>query len=219
MNKQLRKTFLLMNQELSILCDECLDDVAFLLAYSFACKARKDDEEEVEEIFDSFSNLQDVISPLIQSAVPHSESLRISLRNSGLFSEELIDGIDTVLTYKNELSLTSQMIIPYSKEDLPEILDEAYRKILFIMRTRFIIKDIADGIEEYGVEAYEVTPQDRFDPIPSPLDDIDSMPFDEVRKQMFHLLSFAVNDFEDEIENQKSLTALCVAFEKYKGEN
>ncbi len=219
MNKQLRKTFLLMNQELSILCDECLDDVAFLIAYSFACKARKDDEEEVEEIFDSFSNLQDVISPLIQSAVPHSESLRISLRNSGLFSEELIDDIDTVLTYKNELSLTSQMIIPYSKEDLPEILDEAYRKILFIMRTRFIIKDIADGIEEYGVEAYEVTPQDRFDPIPSPLDDIDSMSFDEVRKQMFHLLSFAVNDFEDEIENQKSLTALCVAFEKYKGEN
>lgn len=208
-----------MNQELSILCDNCLDDVAFLMAYTFAYQAKKEEEEEDDELFDVFSKLQCVLTPLIQSAVPHSEALRVSLRSSDIFTEEFIDDIYTIITYKDELNRTSLMTIPNSKEDIPEILDEAYRKILFIMRTRFIIKDIEDGIEEYGVDAYLVHPEDRFKPTESPLEDIDSMPFSKVKKQMFHLLSFAVNDYEDEIDNQKSLTALCVAFEKYKGEN
>ncbi len=218
MNKQLRKTFLLANQELSILSDNCLDDVAFLLGYGFAFR-KEDSYNSDDELFDAISSIQSVLSPLIQSALPHSESLRTSLRNSDIISEELIDDIDQVLTYKEECSKAPSLLIPESKEDVPEILDELYRKILFIMRTRFIIKDIEDGIEEYGLDAYLVHPEDRFLPIESPWDDIDSMPFDEVRKQMFHLLSFSVNDFEDEIDNQKSLTALCVTFEKIKGEN
>ena len=218
MNKQLRKTFLLANQELSILCDSCLDDIAFLLGYRFAFE-NKENYDDDDKLFDAVSSVQSVISPLIQSSVPHSESLQISLRSSDIIPEELIDDIDQVLTYKEESNRTSSIFLPESKDDIPELLDEMYRKILFILRTRFIIKDIEDGIEEYGLDAYLVHPEDRFQPMESPYDDIDTMPFDEVRKQMFHLLSFAVNDFEDEIDNQKSLTALCVAIEKIKGEN
>ncbi len=218
MNKQLRKTFLLANQELSILCENCLDDIAFLISYSSVFQIKESYDSDDEQ-FNAISSIHDVVSPLITSAVPHSEPFRIALRNSGVIEEQLLDDIDQILTYKEECSRSSSLLLPETDDDVIELRDEFFRKVLFIMRARFIIKDIEDGIEEYGVEAYQVHVEDRFNPLPSPLDDIDSLPIDIVKSQMFHLLSFSVNDFEDEIDNQKSLTALCIAFEKYKGEN
>lgn len=218
MNKQLRKTFLLANQELSILCENCLDDIAFLISYSSVFQIKESYDSDDEQ-FNAISSIHDVVSPLITSAVPHSEPFRIALRNSGVIEEQLLDDIDQILTYKEECSRSSSLLLPETEDDVIELRDEFFRKVLFIMRTRFIIKDIEDGIEEYGAEAYQVHVEDRFNPLPSPLDDIDSLPIDIVKSQMFHLLSFSVNDFEDEIDNQKSLTALCIAFEKYKGEN
>ena len=113
---------------------------------------------------------------------------------------------------------SSSLFNPYT-EDLDYQKAELYRRLLRTLRLRFILKDIQDGIEEYGLEPYKVESSDQINPLRLPFIDSDTIDIDSVKEEVMHLLSYVIQDTEDDIDNLKNLSALCVSFDKIKGEN
>ena len=218
MKNQLRKMCLLIDQELSILYENCLNDVALTMAYGLAFEVKdslKDDDELYQHIF----SIQHVLSPFLLSAKPYSNDLNFAMENAFVFYPALEEEINRVASYKNDSYLfSSSLFNPYT-EDLDYQKAELYRRLLRTLRLRFILKDIQDGIEEYGLEPYKVESSDQINPLRLPFIDSDTMDIDSVKEEVMHLLSYGIQDTEDDIDNLKNLSALCVSFDKIKGEN
>lgn len=219
MKKPLRQTCLLINQELSILYDACIEDTSFTIASAFAFK-KKAEYDDDDELFEVIYSYQDVLSPLFHATIANPSFLLTALQNTNIFEEGLIEEISELFSMKEESdSFTSSPFNPYGEEDIKIIYDEFYRHLLKALRLRFILKDIVEGMMEYGLESYQLTEQEKLHPLPLPLEDVDTMDLEKVKKEVNALLLEPVHDYEDEMDNQKGLAALCVLLEKYKGEN
>ena len=218
MKNQFRKTCLLLSQELSILYENCLNDVSLTIAYSLAFQF-KDHYEDEDELYNNVTSIHAVLSPLISTMVPYSSAFSDAIENSNVIDLALEEEINTVLTYKKEIeNFTSSVFNPYVEDDVNCLKELFYRRLLRTLRVRFILKDIREGIEEYGLDAYKTCFEDSINMLPLPLDNPDTMDFNDVMKETKHLLSYEIQDTMDDIDNLKNLSALCVSFDQIKGE-
>ena len=219
MKNQHRKICLLIDQELSILYENCLNDVALTMAYGLAFEV-KDSLEDDDELYKHISSIQHVLSPFLLSSKPYSNDLNSALESAFVFYPALQEEINAIASYKNDSYLFSTSTFnPYTEEEIDYQKEELYRRLLRTLRLRFILKDIQDGIEEYGLEPYKTEPSDQINPLRLPFEDCDTMNINSVKEEVMHLLSYVIQDTEDDIDNLKNLSALCVSFDKIKGEN
>lgn len=166
-------------------------------------------------LFSAIQSYEDVLYPLCQKA--DKDTLLCSLRNSHLFEEALLKNIDNILSYRDEAhNFSGGVFSPYGEEDFSYLSMELRIRILETLRIRYILKDIQDGIQDYGLDAYQIEDTDNEEK-ELPLKSVSEMSEKEIEKECSTLLKYCIHDDEEEIDNLKNLAALCVAADHYKG--
>ncbi len=203
-----------MNQELSILYERCLEDICLTVAVGWVYQKETDELLDDDTLFSTIQSYEDVLHPLVQKA--DSETLLVSLRNTHLFEEALLKEIDNLLSYREESrNFSDSVFSPYGVEDRSYLSMELRIRIIETLRVRYILKDIQDGIQEYGFDSFRVDGLDTEENLP--LKEIADMSEEEIRKECSTLLQYCIHDDEEEVDNLKNLAALCIAADQYKG--
>lgn len=220
MTLKIRNIKLIMNQELIIAYDSLLDDLSFTLSIASIFKGKDDlDEDErcSDENIESVYSMHSILSPILRESKPNSPSFFQAVRSSEVIEEELLEKINEVLAYKDEKKTIALSVFdPYS-DDLDECIREFYQELLLVLRLRFILKDIAEGIQEYGVEPYKVPDNNMQERNKFPFEEIESLTDDKLKEEVNHLLELPIHDWEEEKDDRTSLITLSIALERIKG--
>lgn len=213
-----RNLLLLMNQELAIAYESVLNDLAFTLAVSQAL-AGKDalsaEEKITEETADEVRREKDVLFPLFDRLSGRDGTLSRSLENSRIFPAPLIEGLAALYDFREETrTVRDSFLSPYPDEegDLAEAALIYLQRLLYSYRIRSWMKDIAEGIEQYGNAAYTV-PEDEKADGEDYLEGTDKLSYEETKKELGIYLSKQEDDDEHEKSDKADQLALLVVID------
>lgn len=170
-NYDLESLLIQMNQEILLLIDSTLNDLALTIALSKILRG-KDELDEDERFSDETYRLTETIQNDYQSffheATSQSRAFARVLQESEIIPLNLQSDINLMLEYKaDSLDISSSPFSPYA-EDKDSFYDAEYEfcfRLLAIYRTKSWINDILQGIQDYGVDPYLVPEGDNEDAI------------------------------------------------------
>lgn len=194
----------LLNQYLQRSYQGVLDSLSFTLSIYQAFKDKDslpEDQRLNEESEDAVYNSQEMLNPLISELKPHSSLLNQLALETGILPAALVEDINMVLEYKEEGdNLATSAFSPYTtdKEDQKDAMDEFLYRLVMAHRVKSWVKEIGDGILQYGAESYQVPLDDKPDGI-NILEGLEEMN----TKQLFQELpDYLIPDADDSDETQ-----------------
>ena len=218
-NLQKRKFLLLMNQESLIHYQKMLENLAFLLAVKKVFQGKDSQKEEVrfsdenaEKVYDN----KEVILEMIQSAKSDDKKLNQMMEKSKVIPFNLQEDIHTVLDMKEEQNnILETIFTPRNEKD--EEFNDAYvdflMRITMVLRVTNWIMDIADGIQEYGVEPYVIPEEDNENGLDA-LNGVYDMREEELEEELGRYLILKDLDDDDVIQNKVALKELLENIKK-----
>lgn len=218
-NLQKRKFLLLMNQESLIHYQKMLESLAFLLAVKKVFQGKDSQNEEVrfsdknvEKVYDN----KEVILEMIRSAKSDDKKLNQMMEKSKVIPFNLQEDIHTILDMKEDQNnILETIFTPRNETD--EEFNEAYAdflmRIAMVLRVTNWIMDIADGIQEYGVEPYVIPEEDNKNGLDA-LNDVYDMKEEELEEELGRYLILKYLDDDDTIQNKVALKELLKSIKK-----
>lgn len=205
-----------MNQELLIAYDSLLKELALLLSFKIEAEGKDDINPEERYNDDSYNrifNYRDMILPVFLHVQPNDEDFLELLYSSEIIEESLIQQINTILSFKKEQKdIVTSPFNPY-EGTLKEAIAIFDQRLLYVLRVKFILKDIQEGIENYDLESYKVMQNSQSKDVL--FTEIETMKFqDRYHEIMSYLSQYDVDLDEETLQDQKALSALSILLHK-----
>ena len=218
-----RDIIFLMNQELLVNYQSLSNDLAFSMAV-FSIMLGKDELPVEKKITDessaNVSRMQSMIFPLISNTPYNDEDFIESLTNTKVYPLNLVDDLNEAISCQNQSQdLDPALFDPYDQDldCFKEEVQEFLKRLVMIYRLRFWLKDITEGIEQYGVVAYTV-PDDDNDSAADILAGLEEETHQSLLTELSHYLVTTLEDEDDEKADKINLVSVITVIKKLTGE-
>lgn len=206
---------LLMNSHISLLIDNLMDKLAFVLSLGKVLEGRDDlDEEErfADEIFEQQDVYFEMIDPFVKKTRKTSDGLVNLLIDSTIISMILMKDIDTCLSFKEDsLYIQDDCFDPYEEDKKIAIKEFCYR-LCYLLRVYYWLTDIEIGMQDYGFDSYIVPDSETLHDY-DPVDELLDMKTKDLMEELKAELKECEADTEEMRQQKEELTKFIKTLE------
>jgi hypothetical protein len=217
-----RDIVFLMNQELLVSYQSLINDLSFSLGV-FQVMLGKDnltvDQKITEEASKQVSQIQSIVLPLLKGMKYNEPNFFEALSNASIYPVNLLTDINNVLGYQEESQNIDESLFDPYDNSLASFRDETKEflyRLVSVYRLKFWLKDITEGLEQYGIKPYQVDETDGPNGVDI-LQGMDDLSFDDLLKELSHYLVVTLDDENDAQQDKTNLIAVITVIKKLVG--